>query len=175
MIQPHIAIESILTKNRRKKPKKSPPSHPTGIVVDIVGTEETSQGRTCDDGKTACGSLLVTDSLVQFCQVQVLIDDVEETALAVYLISKGIDRYWVRFLRRFLVKHKKKYDGRLAQITHILGSESESPLDRHKYHRNKGCCCAILLETEPFSQHSSSGEDEDEEAPQKKQWNLVDS
>ena len=35
-------------------PQKSPPSHPTGIVVDIVGTEETSQGRTCDDGKTAC-------------------------------------------------------------------------------------------------------------------------
>ena len=47
-------------------PEKSPPSHPTGIVVDIVRTEETSQGRTCDDGKTACGSLLVTDSLVQF-------------------------------------------------------------------------------------------------------------
>ena len=92
-------------------PKKSPPSHPTGIVVDIVRTEETSQGRTCDDGKTACGSLLVTDSLVQFCQVQVLIDGVEETALAVYLVSEGIDRYWVGFLRRFLVKHKKKYDG----------------------------------------------------------------
>ena len=92
-------------------PKKSPPSHPTGIVVDIIGTEENSQGRTCDDGKTACGSLLVTDSLVQFCQVQVLIDDAEETALAVYLISEDIDRYWVGFLRRFLVTHKKKYDG----------------------------------------------------------------
>ena len=91
--------------------KKSPPSHPTGIVVDIVVTEETSQGRTCNDGKTACGSLLVTDSLVQFRQVQVLVDDVEETALAVYLVSEGIDRYWVGFLRRFLVKHKKKYDG----------------------------------------------------------------
>ena len=63
-IEPHIAIETILAKNRQKMPEKSPPSHPTGIVVDIVGTEETSQGRTCDDGKTACGSLLVTDSLV---------------------------------------------------------------------------------------------------------------
>ena len=156
-------------------PEKSPPSHPTGIVVDIVGTEETSQGRTCDDGKTACGSLLATDSLVQFCQVQVLIDDVEETALAVYLVSEGIDRYRVGFLRRFLVKHKKKYDGRLAQITEILGSQLESPSDRHKYHHNKGCCHAVLLETVPFSQHSSSGEDEDEEAPQKKQRTIVDS
>ena len=45
-------------------PKKYPPSHPTGIVVDIIGTEEPSQGRTCDDGKTACRSLFVTDSLV---------------------------------------------------------------------------------------------------------------
>ena len=146
-------------------PEKSPPSRPTGIVVDIIRTEETSQGRACDDGKTACGSLLVTDSLVRFCQVQVLVDDVEETALAVYLVSEGIDRYQVGFLRRFLVKHEKKYDGRLAQITDILGSESESPSDRHKYHHNKGCCHAVLLKTVPFSQHSSSGEDEDEEAP----------
>ena len=156
-------------------PPPPPPSHPTGIVVDIVGTEETSQGRTCDDGKTACGSLLATDSLVRFRQVQVLVDGVEETALAVYLVSEGIDRYRVGFLRRFLIKHKKKYDGRLAQITEILGSESESPSDRHKYHRNKGCCRAVLLETVPFPQHSSSGEDDNEEAPQKKQRTIVDS
>ena len=45
-------------------PNNAPPSHPTGIVVNIIRTEETSQGRTCDDGKTACGSLLVTDLLV---------------------------------------------------------------------------------------------------------------
>ena len=155
-------------------PQKAPPSHPTGIV-DIIRTEETSQGRTCDDGKMACGSLLVTDSLVQFHKVQVVIDGVEETALAVYLVSEGIDRCWVGFLRRFLVKHKKKYDGRLAQITDILGSESESLSDHHKYHRNKGYCHAVLLETVPFSQHSSSGEDEEEEGPQKKQWITVDS
>ena len=110
-IQPHIAIETILAKTRQKMPKKDPPSHPTGIVVDIIGTEETSQGRTCDDGKTACGSLLVTDSLVRFRQVQVVIDDVKEAALAVYLVSEAIDRCQVGFLRRFLVKHKKKYDG----------------------------------------------------------------
>ena len=58
-----------------------------------------------------------------------------------------------------------KYNGQLAQITDILGSESESPSDCHKYLCNKGCCHAVLLETVPFSQHSSSGEDEDEEAP----------
>ena len=110
----------------------------------------------------------MVDSLVQFRQVQVLVDHVEETALAVYLISEGIDRYWVGFLRRFLVKDKKKYDGQLAQITDILGSELESPSDHHKYHHNKGRCCAVLLETVPFSQHSSSGEDEDEEAPPKR-------
>ena len=63
-IQPHIAIETIIAKNRQKMPEKSPLSHPTGIVVDIVGTEETSQVIKCDDGKTACRSLLVTDSLV---------------------------------------------------------------------------------------------------------------
>ena len=37
------------------------------------------------------------------------------------------------------------------------------------------CCRAVLLETVPFSQHSSSGEDEDKEAPQKKQRTIVDS
>ena len=104
-----------------------------------------------------------------------VIDGVEETALAVYLVSEGIDRCWVGFLRRFLVKHKKKYDGQLAQITDILGSELESPSDCHKYHRNKGYCHAVLLKTVPFSQHLSSGEDEEEEAPQKKCQMTVDS
>ena len=109
----------------------------------------------------------MTDSLVQFRQVQVLIDDVEETALAVYLVSEGIDRSWVGLLRRFLVKHKKIYDGQLAQITDILGLELESLLDRHKYHHNKGCCHAVLLKTVPFSQLSSSGEDEDKITPKR--------
>ena len=59
--------------------------------------------------------------------------------------------------------------------TRRIGSESESPSDRHKYHHNKGYSHAVLLETVPFSQHSSSGEDEDEEAPQKKQQTIVDS
>ena len=117
----------------------------------------------------------MTDSLEQFCEVQVVIDGVEEAALAVYLISKGIDRCQVGFLSRFLVKHKKKYNGRLAQIIDILGSESESPSDHHKYHHNKGYCCAVLLKTVPFSQHLSSGEDEEEEGPHKKQQITVDS
>ena len=162
-------------KKAQKRPKKAPPSHTTGIVVDIIGIEDTSQGGICDDGKTACGSLLVADLLVWFCEVQVVINGVEETGLAVYLISEGIDRCQVGFLRRFLVKHKKKYDGRLAQITDILGSESESPSDRQKYHCNNGYCHAVLRETVPVSQHSSSGEDEEEEAPQKKQQITVDS
>jgi len=44
--------------------------------------------------------------------------------------------------------HKDEYDGRLAQITDIFSRKSESPTDRAKHHRNKGCARAVLIKAE---------------------------
>jgi hypothetical protein len=47
------------------------------------------------------------------------------------------------------LKHKKDYDGKLAQIVELLAL-SESPGDRMKHHRNRGACVAVLLSLEDY-------------------------
>ena len=78
--------------------------------------------------------------------MQIVVSGKEETALAVYWVTDGEDRCHVGFLRRHMVRHKKKYNGRIAQIVEIFSDKSESPSDRQKFHRNKGCCRAVLLD-----------------------------
>lgn len=80
--------------------------------------------------------------------VQVMVDNEEETAIAVYRVSGGVDTCRVGFTRRHLLKYKDEYDARLAQITEIFSEKSESPSDRAKHHRMKGCCRAVLIEAE---------------------------
>ena len=63
--------------------------------------------------------------------------------------TDGIDRCRVGFLRRHLLKHKKDYDGKLAQIVELLAL-SESPGDRMKHHRNRRACVAVLLGLEDY-------------------------
>ena len=122
--------------------------HPSGIAVDVVGIEASNNGRSCDR-HSVCGSVLVPDVVVRIRAVQLAKDDgTEATALAVYHVTGGVDACRVGFLRQHLVKHQDEYDGRLAQVVEIFGDESESPSDRAKHHRNKGCCRAVLIEAE---------------------------
>ena len=77
--------------------------------------------------------ILEPDSLVRIKEVQIVVSGKEETTLA-------------GFLRRHMVKHKKKYNGQIAQILEIFSDKSESLSDRQKFHRSKGCCRAVLLD-----------------------------
>ena len=90
-------------------------AHPSGILVDIVGIESPDRGRSCEE-HTVCGAVLELDTVVRFRAEQIDVDGEEQTALAVYWVTDGIDRCRVGFLRRHLLKHKKDYDGKLAQI-----------------------------------------------------------
>ena len=45
-----------------------------------------------------------------------------------------------------MVKYKKKYNGQIAQVVQIFSDKSESPSDRQKFHKSKGCCRAVLLD-----------------------------
>lgn len=128
--------------------------HPSGIVVDIVGINEPNRGRSCEE-HSCCGSLVAPDVVVRFRTVQLEREivneanpEVEATAIAVYHVTGGIDGCRVGFLRRHLLKYKDEYDGRLAQVTEVLGEKSESPSDRAKHHRNRGCATAVLIEAE---------------------------
>jgi hypothetical protein len=123
-------------------------SHPSGITVDIVGIEASDRGRSCENHKV-CGSVLAPDVVVRFRAVQVdMGEGKEEAAIAAYWVSGGVDCCRVGFLRRHMVKYKEEYDGVLAQITEVFNDKTESPSDREKYHRNKGCCRACLIEAE---------------------------
>jgi hypothetical protein len=117
--------------------------HPTGITIEIVGTESSTQGRSCDEHCT-CGSVLEEGKVVRIRCVQIVKDGKEEAALAVYHVWDGIDSCRVGFLKHHLLKHWKRYDGVLAQIIDVYSKESESNSRRQFYH-NKGCCVAAII------------------------------
>jgi hypothetical protein len=59
--------------------------HPSGITIEIVGTEVSSNGRTCG-AHDVCGSVLCDDAVVRLRMVQILTTEgAEETAIAAYL------------------------------------------------------------------------------------------
>ena len=126
--------------------------HPSGVTVDIVGTEASNNGRSCEKHE-CCGIVLECDVVVRFRVVQLVSKDnegkeQESTAIAAYHVTGGIDTCRVGFLRKHLLRYKEEYDGLLAQVTEVMSDKSESPSDCAMYHRNKGCCEAVLIEAE---------------------------
>lgn len=125
-----------------------PPHHPTGITVDIVGTNTNTQGRSCEE-HDICGSVMAEDVVVRLRKVQIIVNGKEDSAIAAYLVSDGIDRCRVGFLPRHLVKHWKQYDGVLAQVIDVYSKDSASPTSRRKFHHNKGFCVAAIISALP--------------------------
>ena len=126
--------------------------HPSGITIDIVGLEASNHGRSCENHKV-CGIVVVPDVVVRIREVQLERTNdptgaVETDALAVYHVSGGVDCCRVGFLRRHLLRYKEEYDGVLAQVVDVFSDKSESPTDRAKYRRNRGCARAVLIEAE---------------------------
>ena len=118
--------------------------HPTAVTLEIVGLESNTQGRSCDMHAT-CGCLVKEDVVLRLRKVQVVVEGMEESAIAAYHVSDGVDSCRVGFLKRHLVKHSKQYEGALVQVTEVYSGLSESPTKRRLFHRNIGCCqCAII-------------------------------
>jgi len=123
--------------------------HPSGITIEILGTEESSNGRSCEEHEV-CSCVMHLDMVVRLRRVQIADDsdgDNEETAIAAYWVTDGVDRCRVGFLGRHTVKHWQQYDGRLAQVTDVYTKESDSPTQRKKFHRNRGCNKAVIIDT----------------------------
>lgn len=119
-------------------------SHPSGEIVEIVGTNSPAHGRCCDM-HDICGTVIKEDVVVRLRKMQVLVEGKEETTIAVYWVTDGIDMCRVGFLPRHMVKHADRYDGVLAQVTSVYSSEDDSPSKRRKFHHNKGCCVAAII------------------------------
>ena len=66
--------------------------HPTGLTVEIVGIESSTNGRSCEQ-HDVCGSILDDDVVVRLRKIQILNSlGREETAIAAYVVSDGIDQ-----------------------------------------------------------------------------------
>ena len=53
-----------------------------------------------------------------------MVDGVEETAISCYwVVTDGIDRCRVGFLKRHMVKHARRFDGALVQVTRVLSDD----------------------------------------------------
>jgi hypothetical protein len=66
------------------------PIHPSGIVIEIVGTEMSCQGRSCDEHEI-CGEVL-KENVVRLRKIQLMVEGKEETAIAVIWVTDGINR-----------------------------------------------------------------------------------
>jgi len=73
-----------------------------------------THGRSCC-AHHACGSLLGEMLLFIFLNLQILVDDEEQSVLASYHVSYGIDRFCVGFLKSELLK----FEGMLAQVIDV--------------------------------------------------------
>ena len=90
----------------------------------MVGIEEPSRGRSCKVHYT-CGDSMAVGTVVRFRAVQLLGGQgKEETAIAAYWFTNGIDQCQVDFLPRDCVKHKSNFDGKLAQVTELLSKST---------------------------------------------------
>jgi len=121
-----------------KKPPpqdQHPPMHPSGVVLDIVGTNRGDCGRSCEEHLDACGTaVLMDDAVVRIQKEQILVEDFkagkgkmkEETALTVNWVSDGIARCRVGFFPKAFVPHAELWDGVLCQVVFVGLSDDPS-------------------------------------------------
>jgi hypothetical protein len=164
------AVRIWKTKGRSKRPKTAPvemkpppvlpaalaeahvPIHPSGIVVEIVGTEMSCQGCSCEEHEN-CGEVLKEDVVVRLRKIQLMVEGKEETVIAAICVTDGIDRSRVGFVPRHMVRHAARYDGALAQVTRVFSSDPEvcDTAERRVFFKNKGYCRAVIISTLPGS------------------------
>jgi hypothetical protein len=123
------------------------PFHPSGLVVEIVGTEMGDRGCSCEEHPNNCGEVLANNVVVRLRKVQIVVDGRKETATAAYWVSDGIDRCCVGFLPRHMVKHAVRYNGALAQVTPVFSDDPmcSDTAEHCMFHKNKGCCLATII------------------------------
>ena len=117
--------------------------HPTGETVEILGLNQGTNGRSCPDHDN-CGSVVKPDVVCRLRKVQVIIQGKEESAIAAYWVTDGIDSCRVGFLPKHCVCHWRLYEGRLAQVTEMY-KDNTSPHKRKQDYKNMGCCMAALI------------------------------
>ena len=119
-----------------------------GSSVDVVGTADRQQGRNCAKHPCSCGQALVVGSYICFRKEQFAWQGAGiEDVLVVYSMFEGMECK-VGYLPKHLAVRADTYAGLCACIVEIYSSTSEVTAKRQKYHRNKGCCVAEIIDME---------------------------
>ena len=71
--------------------------HHWGQTVKIFGIESPTNGRCCEE-HTICGAVLREDCVVRFRKVEVIVNEKEESAIAAFWVSDGVDWCCIGFL-----------------------------------------------------------------------------
>ena len=71
--------------------------HPWGQTVEIFGIKSPTNWHCCEE-HTICGAVLREDCVVRLRKVQVIVNEKEESAIATFWASDGVDRCHVSFL-----------------------------------------------------------------------------
>jgi hypothetical protein len=127
-------------------PQAPGPFHPTSVVVDNVGAEMNYQGRSCEEHRN-CGEVMGKDVVVRLWKVQIQVEGWEETAIAAYWVTDGINRCHVDFLECNMVKQATCFNGALVQVTCVFSVDPTccDTAECRAFHKNKGCCRAAII------------------------------
>jgi hypothetical protein len=134
------------------------PFRPTGVVVEIVGTEVGDRGCSCEEHPNNCGKVLAEDVVMHLWKVQIQVEGWEETAkiqvegreetaIAAYWVTDSVNCCCVGFLPRHMVKQAGHYDGALAQVTCVFNVDPTccDTAECHAFHKNQGRCHAAII------------------------------
>ena len=126
-------------------------SHPRGDTVEIVGVNSPTNRPSCEEHHI-CGEVVIEDVVLHLGKVQAQINQQEQSAIAAFWVSDGIDCYRVGYLPKAYVKNWKQYDGALVQVIEVYSADSDSPMKRQKFHRSHGLAMAVIISSaEPCS------------------------
>jgi hypothetical protein len=127
-------------------PQAPGPFHLTGVVVEIVGMEMDDQSSSCEEHRN-CSEVMGEDVVMHLRKVQIQVEGQEETAIATYWVTDGVDCCHVGFLQPHMVKQAAHFNGALAQVTHVYNTDPTccDTVERCAFHKNKGCCRAAII------------------------------
>ena len=148
----------------------------TGRFFDVVGIACSGNGRSCKD-HTVCGVLLYEGCIVSIRKVEVTIFGKRpEDALAVHLCEDAVDTCRVGFLKKYLLRHSKFYDGKLARIVEIYDTDkTDTSSQKKKFsYRNVGCARAEIMKWTNDNDESPQKTNDDKQASLKRGYDEED-
>ena len=88
---------------------------------------------------------MIEDVVLRLRKVQVQMNQQEQSAIAAFWVSDGIDRCRVGYRPKVNVKNWNQYDGALVQVIEVYSADSDSPTKHQKFHRNHGFAVAVII------------------------------